>query len=580
MTTIHTDDRSSTSPDFEEDEEHTGETPVGRRYLLLGLIGLSAAACRPGRPTPPTPTASPGPTASPSASPTASVTPSGSASPTPSPTADPTATPTPEAPPGPLATVLSQDQELHVLRRATFGLTPTLVADIQEQGIESWLDRQLNPSSIGDGLVDDLLKRFSALNWTAKQIYETAPEDGGDYAADLNMVEATIVRNVWSNRQLLEKVVEFWTNHFSVPVPNNDDSWGRKTVEDREVIRRLAFGNLTDLLIADAKSPAMLRYLNNEGSRGEDTNENYGRELLELHTVGLDAGYTEDDVKNAAKTLTGFTINYDTATFQFRPDWHYVGPVKVLDWASLNDSPEGGLEVGESLLSYLASHPSTLRHIATKLARHFVSDVPSESLVDKLTRAFVANDNQIAPVIRTLFLSEEFQASIGQKVRRPLESLTAAMRVLDFQPESKLLDNTEDRSLYYTAERLGQKPMGWQPPNGYPDVMGYWLSSARFSATWNGNHDLVYGGFEGHVTTPQEVFDQLLDVTTPTTAGAVLDRLVARLLFQEITPQTRATLLESTDQAENAEVTSQEQVRNRLQSYTRAIFDSPHFLQR
>lgn len=206
--------------------------------------------------------------------------------------------------------------------------------------------------------------------------------------------------------------------------------------------------------------------------------------------------------------------------------------------------------------------------------------MPPESLIDKLAQVFHANDTQIAPMIRALFLSGEFQANVGQKIRRPLESLTAAMRVLDFQPAERLLDGKDNRSLSYAAEQLGHLPMGWHPPDGYPDTMGYWLSSARFAATWNRNHDLVYGGFEGYVNDPEQVFDLLLDVTTPITVGALLDQLAARLLFQEITPQTRATLLESTDQAEDAELTNQDEVRNRLQSYTRAIFDSPHFLQR
>jgi uncharacterized protein (DUF1800 family) len=329
--------------------------------------------------------------------------------------------------------VLADDPTLHLLRRTTFGPTAAMVAAVRDGGIEAYLDAQLVPDGIDDSACEQLLGRYPALGLTAQEIHDLPDDQGGMFAADRDLLQATVVRALCSERQLLEVMAEFWANHFSIFTPSDDD-WGRRTVADREVYRTHALGRFADLLMASAKDPAMLRYLNNEQScfTGDPNTvqENYGRELLELHTVGVDGGYNEDDVKNSAYIMTGWTVD-DGKTFTFRADCHYVGDVTVMDFSDPNASAEGGQEVGEAYLDYLAHHPSTASYLATKLARRFVADAPPQALVTTLAETYMENDTEIVPVLRALFTSDAFAESYGQKTRRPLEDVVATARALD-----------------------------------------------------------------------------------------------------------------------------------------------------
>jgi len=211
-------------------------------------------------------------------------------------------------------------------------------------------------------------------------------------------------------------MVDFWSNHLNV-FGALAPAWTAKSLEDRVVIRKHALASFESLLLADARSAAMLMYLGNDKSRLDRPNENYGRELLELHTVGIDAGFTEADVLNSAYVLTGRTCD-EKRQYYYRPDWHYVGPVKVLGWSSANSTATGGLAVGDSYLRYLARHPSTALALSRKLAIRFVSDDPPDSLVNALAEVYLANGTAIVPWLRALFGSAEFADSIGRKARR------------------------------------------------------------------------------------------------------------------------------------------------------------------
>ena len=237
---------------------------------------------------------------------------------------------------------------------------------------------------------------------------------------------AAIVRAAWSERQLFEVMVDFWSNHLNV-TNFHDSVWWSRHDYDRGVIRAHALGKFSDMLRASAKHPAMLTYLNNAESTKDNPNENYGRELLELHTVGLDAGYTEDEMRTSALILTGLGVHWyddvDDGTFHYDAENHYTGSVKVLGWSSKNASASNGLTVALDYVDYLAHHPSTARRISTKLCQRFVSDTPPAALVDEMATAYRHNDTAIAPVLRVLFNSNAFHAAKGQKVLRPMQDV-------------------------------------------------------------------------------------------------------------------------------------------------------------
>jgi uncharacterized protein (DUF1800 family) len=428
---------------------------------------------------------------------------------------------------------LNRDPALHLLRRASFGPTPDSVAAVRSAGLDAWISAQLSPDSLPDATTDAVLAGYPTLGRSIAEIRATVKTNAWDAMYELG--HATLARQFWSSRQLFEVMTDFWSNHLNVACPIQP-AWDNRGVYDREVIRANALGRFSDMLLACARSPAMLRYLNNNVSDRRSVNENYGRELLELHTVGTGAGYTESDVRNSAYVLTGRTVDA-AGGFAYDPKMHWTGPVSVLGFSSPNSSAADGLALGDAYLTYLAKHPSTAATIARKLAVRFVSDNPPAALVDRLARAYLDNGTAIAPVLWTLFRSVEFWLAVGQKTRRPLENLVASARVLGVAPGTGT--NKAVANLYWLARKGGQEPLGWEPPNGYPDVAAAWNSANGVLVSWNAHRTLSHGWFAGLTYTAE---DKLLP-TVPSTVGGYLDALADRLLFQPLAPAERTALL-------------------------------------
>ena len=247
-------------------------------------------------------------------------------------------------------------------------------------------------------------------------------------------------------------------------------------------------GSFTDMLLAAMRNPAMLRYLTNVGSRKDAVNENLGRELLELHTVGVASGYTEDDVRYSAHILTGRTVANDRGPgvegdFVYDPGLHWTGPVSVLDFTHPNDTPDGGLEVGDAYLRHLAAHPATAQTIARKLAVRFVSDMPPGTLVDRLAETYLAEGTAIVPALSMLFRSAEFWAAAGQKVRRLLDDAVGSAQVLGVEPAPE--GDPLVHPLLWWSGQMGQRPLAWRSPNGYPEVHAAWRSASGRLTAWN-----------------------------------------------------------------------------------------------
>jgi uncharacterized protein (DUF1800 family) len=439
------------------------------------------------------------------------------------------------------ASLVSADPLLHLLRRATYGPTPAAVAEIRELGAAAWLGRQLTPAAIADGACDTVLGRLEYLHLDIAGVRAASAAGKfkrGGYDAMQQVGYAALARAAWSQRQLYEVMVDFWANHLNVTCPFGE-AWDSRPHYDRAVIRKHALGRFADMLKASARHPAMLAYLDNRVSTKTKPNENYGRELLELHTVGLI--HTEADVQNAARLLTGLTVDKATGLYRYDATRHATGTVKVLGFTHANATAAGGAPASLALLDYLALHPATARRIATKLCVRFVADEPPAGLVDRLTAVYLAGKSAIAPVLRALFDSPEFAASVGAKIRTPLEDLMATVRALGLGPEPADTGVTGLRALYWMADGVGHAPLRWSPPNGYPDVAAAWASPAGQLGRWNSHLNLAAGWWAKQLTRPGSMARHLVP-TLPATYGALVDALTMRLLGTVVTDAHRAAL--------------------------------------
>ncbi|HLR04165.1 MAG TPA: DUF1800 domain-containing protein [Pyrinomonadaceae bacterium] len=400
-----------------------------------------------------------------------------------------------------------------------------------------------------------------------------------------------ILRATYSERQLQEVMVDFWTNHFNVFGGKGADRW-LLTAYDRDTIRPHTLGKFYDLLLADAQSPAMLFYLDNfqsvspdaqlgpqqrPGARGalaqlrmsnnpqqqrpqqqqrRGINENYARELMELHTLGVDGGYTQKDVQEVARCFTGWTIfaprgagaaaqaimngrladrlRTDAGKFFFNPRAHDDGEKIVLG----HKIPAGGgAKDGLMVLDIVAHHPATARFIATKLVRHFVSDDPPPALVERVAQTFLKTDGDIREVLKAIFFSPEFNSADAYraKIKRPFELAISAVRTLG-------ADTNGGPQMHQWIARMGQPLYGFQTPNGYSDVAENWVNTGALLERMNFALSLASNRIPGtRVDLSRFVGDMK-------TGGSIdkaklLDRFVELIVGGDISPKTRETLL-------------------------------------
>ncbi len=375
--------------------------------------------------------------------------------------------------------LLSDAEAVRLAGRITYGVDRTTAAVVRRMGYEAFVEWQLDYEKIDNSELENaLLEGLPTLSMSPAELSDLVRSTDNPQVRrqpQNELLVATLIRRALNPRQLYERMVEFWSDHFNAPIENLISGLF-KSVEDREVIRPLALGRFEDLLLADAMSPAMLYYLDNFNSTVRGPNENYSRELMELHTLGVDGGYTEDDIKEAARVLTGWSIR-QPGEFVFRPFSHDYEEKTVLG----QQYPSGvGQEEGEQFLSVLAHHPSTAVHIATKLVRRFVSDQPDEEVVAAVADAFTASGGDIRETMRTLLLHPSVRSAPAQKLKRPNEFIAGIVRGLGLPPGQDVI-----RGTIAALEASGHLPFRWPAPNGYPDVRPYWQSSTGFLVRFN-----------------------------------------------------------------------------------------------
>ena len=432
----------------------------------------------------------------------------------------------------------------HALNRLTFGPRAGDVARVKAMGLQNWIDLQLSPSRIEDAALTARLARLETLTLDSQTIQRdysgpamvarrerqrqnppsppeaasarqaesssqtedmrpsrrSSPEPerakAGQVIADIE--EAKLLRALYSERQLQEVLVDFWFNHFNV-FAGKGATRNYLSEYEREAIRPYVLGNFRDMLEATAKSPAMLFYLDNwqnvaeqspggaprrpqrSGAAASPTrgiNENYARELMELHTLGVDGGYTQTDIVNVARALTGWTIRpREGSGTQYVKRLH-DDKVKTVLGQTLKAG--GGDNDIERVLDILAAHPSTARHIATKLARRFVSDTPPASLVDRAAARFTATEGDLREVVRTIVTSPEFFAADAYrvKVKTPLDFVASALRATGAEIRSAVPLARELRD-------MGMPLYFCQPPTGYDDTAATWVSAGALVSRMN-----------------------------------------------------------------------------------------------
>jgi uncharacterized protein (DUF1800 family) len=376
------------------------------------------------------------------------------------------------------------------------------------------------------------------------------------------LAEAKLLRAIYSNRQLDEVMTDFWFNHFNVFIGKGPDRYMINAYE-REVIRPHALGKFKDILAATAKSPAMLFYLDNWQSVGPNSelalygpqrrggrrgrfarprpqqgknrpsglNENYAREIMELHTLGVDGGYTQKDVTELAKVLTGWTIEKPQlgGSFKFNERAHEPGNKYVLG----RKIGEHGEKEGEEMLDVLAHHPSTARFISRKLAMRFVSDNPPQSLVDRMADTFLKKDGDIREVLRTMFHSTEFWAADAYraKMKTPFEFVASAARASGADIQNAL-------PLVGTLNRMGMPLYAMQPPTGYSMKAEAWVNSSALLNRMNFALQLASGKLPGTSLDPQG----LIRGPAPADSQAALAALEQSILAGDVSPQTHAVM--------------------------------------
>ena len=364
-----------------------------------------------------------------------------------------------------------------------------------------------------------------------------------------DLQRAKILRAVYSDRQLYEMMVDFWENHFSI-FANKDDDRYLLTAFDRETIRPFALVRFRDLLGATAHSPAMLYYLDNwrssvprpypaKGDKPAGTdggfNENYARELMELHTLGVDGGYTQKDVQEVARCFSGWTIQKpnEQGLFLYRPGLHDDGEKIVLGHKILAG---GGIADGERVLDILATHPSTAKFIATKLARRFISDDPPQSVIDRAAAVFLKTDGSIRETLRAIITSPEFfsTSAYRAKTRSPFEYVAAAMRALNAETDG-------DRPVLDFIGRMGQPLFGRITPDGYSDRAEQWLSSGAMIARLNFASALATNRLKGTSIN----FHKLFEGTDESNKEAIALKLTQLIVPSDLSNGSR-TVLEKT----------------------------------
>ena len=502
--------------------------------------------------------------------------------------------------------------EIIALNRLAFGPRPGDLAVFRALGasdearLEAYVDAQLAPDFNDDPA---LLPHISAANF--ETLSKTMAQLWADHVVNNNngwsyrllpfteTRHVTFLRAVYSKWQLFEVLADFWHNHFNVRA--NDGNIGPAFVQyDRDVIRGNAFGNFRTMLEAVATSTSMLYYLDNYLNEVGGPNENYARELFELHTLGAEnylgsgirqkdvqgydeenpIGYVDDDVYEATRCFTGWRVSNsssdaqigNTGEFLYYNPWHDRFQKTVL--GKFIESDQDAMQDGRDVLDVVAKHPGTGRYIARKLCRRLISDTPPDDLVNDIAALFTANwqnPDQLKIVTKALIMSDEFRSTWGQKIKRPFEVIASTLRATQ-------ANFTEFEDFRWNYGKLGQPLFEWGPPTGYPDDSDYWSSTVPTLQRWRLCTWLIDSWEDDDDNLRIDLLGQMPAQTR--SANAVVDFWLERILGRSISAADRTTLLEFMAAGVNPDIDldfEKEEIQDRLRSLVSTILNFPDF---
>ncbi len=477
------------------------------------------------------------------------------------------------------------DDAHHLLSRTSFGIRRDELEHVRAIGNAAYIEEQLQPDLIPDALCEAevgysftayfLPRRLLTYYYSGRAISpDHSIENGlkqtlgrigietgglasiddplwneihfggttaGPHRAEAQLRGSTIYRAMLSKRQLYEVMVEFWSNHFNIYAGLSRQTRIHKLLDDREVIRPNALGLFRNLLTASARSTAMLYYLDGVSNVKGAPNENYAREIMELHTLGIDAmdaegGYTETDVQEVARCFTGWTVDETLGDFKFDPARHDDGEKWVM---GQRIAAGGGINDGLQVIDILVNSRFTALNVARKLIRRFVCDTPEPQMVEDLADVFEGHHpalnagqfgvrGDVRAMLRYLLNSPGFLAAKDRKFKRPFEFYLSAIRATGAGVKRE-----NGRILIIDLEALGQVPHDWELPTGYPDEIGYWSSSAWTLRRWT--ESAAIGGGRNYPT----FLDVDETMNQARTAAQIVENLRQRILHRELKPQDR-----------------------------------------
>ena len=507
----------------------------------------------------------------------------------------------------PASPLMEEQKILHVLNRLGYGPRPGDVERVEGMGLAAYLQQQLYPEAIPDRAVEQKLKNLTTLTMTSAELMREFPQPDPKLrqkiaTGELSRAEmmemfppekrpiriigelqsAKLIRAIESERQLEEVMVDFWFNHFNVFAGKGAVKWMLVSYE-RDAIRPHALGKFRDLVLATARHPAMLFYLDNwmsvksdfpsrPGGKGpKGLNENYARELMELHTLGVDGGYTQKDVVEVARCFTGWTIDRprEGGGFVFRPPAHDNGEKVVLG----HRIPAGGRKMdAEMVIDILVRHPSTAKFIATKLVRRFVADEPPPALVARVADTFTRTDGDIRAMLVTIITSPEFFAAdtYRSKIKKPFELVASAVRAVGGTTSGS-------PALSRAVAQIGEPLYASQPPTGYPDIAEAWVNTGALLNRMN----FALGLTEGRSPGTRPDLGRFVAGADQRDPKALLDRLLAGLLHNQVTPDTRDVLLKQLSDPEILRATSDHRTLNPdVEKIAALVLGSPEFQRR
>lgn len=486
------------------------------------------------------------------------------------------------------AAPLTEDEKInHVLSRLTFGPRPGDVAAVKAVGLAKWLDQQLDPATPAGAAVEDRTKGFETLGLapTAFNAFVEKKSKEGGKAADREAVKrkcaselrhAIIIRALWSERQAFEVLTDFWRNHFNVDMAKDTVQWTATHYEE-SALRPNVLGRFGDMLEATAHHPAMLIYLDNaisrrpppkselrqlerrikkktgsaetakeqvEIARQSGLNENYARELMELHTLGVDNGYVQKDVTEVARALTGWSVDYEGegSGFAFKDDMHDTGPKIVLGRALPEGKQREGIIEGDAVLKRLAGHDNTAEFIAKKLVRYLVNDAAPDAVVQHAAKAFKRAKGDLRETVRAILGHPEFfgRAHFRSKFKTPIEFVISTLRATNATV-------TSPQAVMEATAALGQLVYGMEDPTGWSDTAEAWRDPGVMALRWKFAVNLAEGHaqgmmippsfYEGLPADPLEIAQELTRRIVPAGLGPATAAVIERVVFQEVQAQ-------------------------------------------